>query len=117
MHTLALRRALIAGLALALVLAQALGFMHRVVHGPQAHLSSSASVSATPHGWVADLFASHEDDSSCRLLDALGHDAAPVAQLVVLPLALPSFVVATLQGECLARWRALFDARGPPAIR
>ena len=117
MRSIALRRALLAGLAFALVMAQALGFMHRVVHGPQAHLSASASVSAAAHGWVADLFASHDDDSSCRLLDALGHDAAPVAQVVVLPLALPSFVVATLQGECLARWRALFDARGPPAIR
>jgi hypothetical protein len=115
MRSLALRRALWAWLAFALVTAQGLGFMHRIVHGPQAHLAASASA-ASPHG-VAALFASHDDDATCRLLDAMGHDAAPTAAVVILPFALPSFVVATLRGECLARWRALFDARGPPAIR
>jgi hypothetical protein len=108
---MALRRALFAWLALALLAAQSLAFMHRVVHGPQAQ-ATAPSVS-----WTASLFAGHDDDSSCRLLDAVGHDAAPAHAPVVLPLAMASFVLAQRQGECLLRFTALFDARGPPAIR
>jgi hypothetical protein len=51
------------------------------------------------------------------LLDAVGHDAAPAHAPVVLPLAMAYFVLAQRQGECLLRFTALFDARGPPAIR
>lgn len=108
---MALRRASIAWLAFALLAAQSLAFMHRVVHGPQAHLSAP-SVS-----WSASLFANHDDDSTCRLFDAVGHEAAPALALVVLPLAIPSFVLALRQGECLLRFSAFFAARGPPPIR
>lgn len=106
-----LRRALVAWLAFALVAAQALAFMHRVVHVPGVQ-AAKPSVS-----WTATLFSHHQDDSSCRLYDAVGHDMAPAATLAVLPLAVPAFVLAVQQGECLARFSALFDARGPPAIR
>lgn len=112
-----LRRALLAWLAFALVAAQSLAFMHRVVHGPQAQLSSVSQVSQTHASWTAALFANHDDDSSCRLFDALGHDAAPSAPVVVLPLALPAFTLLLQQHECIFRFSALFDARGPPPIR
>jgi len=36
---------------------------------------------------------------------------------VVLPLLLPAATLACLQGEAVARWVALFEARGPPAAR
>jgi hypothetical protein len=36
---------------------------------------------------------------------------------VVLPALLPAAVFLYLEGEVLARWVALFDARGPPSAR
>lgn len=112
-----LRRALLATLALTLVLAQAIGLMHRIVHGPQAQRAPAGIVAQAADGWQQALFANHDDDSSCRLLDALGHDAAPLAGIALLPLALPLAVLVFLQGEWLARFSAQFDARGPPALR
>lgn len=94
---------------LALVMAQVAGFMHRVVHAP--HAGSSA---AHVHNWVHDLFAAHEDDSTCRLLDSASLDTAgfPVAPI---PLAVPvCFDVALREGEALARRADLFEARAPP---
>ncbi len=41
----------------------------------------------------------------------------PAVALLSLPMALPSLLVAIFQGEALARWAALFDARGPPLTR
>jgi hypothetical protein len=38
----------------------------------------------------------------------------PAVALMALPVVLPSFAVAIFAGEALARWAALFDARGPP---
>jgi hypothetical protein len=37
--------------------------------------------------------------------------------LVVLPVLLPIGHFRYLQGEAIARWVALFDARGPPSTR
>jgi hypothetical protein len=34
-----------------------------------------------------------------------------------LPVIAPAFFLQWFQGEFLARWAALFDARGPPPIR
>jgi hypothetical protein len=36
---------------------------------------------------------------------------------LALPVLLPSATFAYLQGEAIARWVALFDARGPPSTR
>jgi hypothetical protein len=41
----------------------------------------------------------------------------PGVPLVVLPMVLPSATFAYLQGEAIARWIVLFDARGPPFAR
>ena len=110
-------------LACAMLLAQTLGFMHGVVHGPYMATGStvrvtlqSASETGEPSGnWVDALFSSHRGDNDCRLFDQASHgSAAPQVAALALPVVLPSFVVAIFQGEALARWAALFDARGPP---
>src|SRR4051812_21869256 len=111
---MALRRFLLAWLAFALVAAQGLAFMHRVVHVPHAQASQASQAKASP---IAALFAHHEDDSTCRLFDAVGHDAVASHPAILLTLALPAFILDTLQGECLARFSAQFEARAPPAIR
>ncbi len=126
-------------LAAAMLLAQLLGLMHGVVHGPQAHLhahvhselgSAHAShdhddhdhsaITQDEHGsnWLESLFSSHGDDSDCRLFDQASHgQAAPTFPLLSLPLALSSVAFDISRGEALARWAALFDARGPPSSR
>lgn len=125
-------------LAASLLLAQLLGLMHGVVHGPQAHLHSHSHLhshqdshhpehAALAHaeepaegegGWLASLFASHDGDSDCRLFDQASHgQAAPALPMLSLPLVLSSLAFDISRGEALARWAALFDARGPPSTR
>ena len=123
-------------LAVALLLAQLLGLMHGVVHGPQAHVHSHSHVHHDGHqhqqehfalahaeeegegGWLASLFSSHDDDSDCRLFDQASHgQAAPAFPMLNLPLVLSSVAFDISRGEALARWAALFDARGPPSTR
>lgn len=116
------RRGLLWLAVFALVAAQALGLMHRVVHAPLAsvhtHGHDHAAQAHEDHGnGVAGLFAGHDDDSTCRLFDPLNHDGAPCVPAVVLPAILASFFLDVFQGEFLARWAALYDARGPPALR
>jgi hypothetical protein len=105
-----------------MLLAQTLGFMHGVVHGP--HMATSSNVPITLQSadeacepsanWVGALFSSHHGDNDCRLFDQASQGAAPQLAALALPVVLPSIAVAIFQGEALARWAALFDARGPP---
>jgi hypothetical protein len=102
-------------LAFVLVAAQALAFMHRIAHVPHADEAAVAQGDAHGHesGWLAQLFAGHDADS-CRLIDSLGQGGLaaatpPCAALVPALYRLPLWA-----GEALARWAALFDARGPP---
>lgn len=124
-------------LAASLLLAQLLGLMHGVVHGPQAHLHSRphvhhdasfvqvshdhghpADAEAEDGGWLATLFSSHDGDPDCRLFDQASHDqVAPTLPMLSLPLVLSSLAFDISRGEALARWAALFDARGPPFTR
>jgi hypothetical protein len=129
-------------LAIVLVAAQALGLMHRIVHGPQVPAGYEAvagghAQDSTDHhhghghghghdhdhdhgsgsGWIAQLFSGHGDDSTCRLFDPLNHDALPAVPVLALPMVLAPLVFLLLQGGFVARWSALFDARGPPALR
>jgi hypothetical protein len=118
-------RAILVVLAIALWFAGTLGVMHRSLHVPG--LASASSVAATVqanksghvhagHG-VVSLFGDHTD-AECRLYDQLSHGSSvPGVPLVVLPMLLPSATFAYLQGEAIARWVALFDARGPPSTR
>lgn len=123
-------------LAAALLLAQLLGLMHGVVHGPQAHIHAHSHAHHGSHhqehaalahaeeagegegGWLASLFSSHDGDSDCRLFDQASHgQAAPTFPMLSLPLALCTVAFDISRGEALARWAALFDARGPPSTR
>lgn len=118
------RRAAWGYLALVLLLAPMLGLMHGLIHGAvdshhaaPAHLAQ-ADGSGHAHGWLADLFSAHADDSDCRVYDQLCHgDAVPALPLMALPWVLTAFVFLFLQGEALARRAALFEARGPPLTR
>ena len=112
-------------LALAILTAQALGFMHGVTHSPASYAGAAIRPAATGQpvgsavkGKLELLFSSHASDAQCRLFD---HAALSGAALQAVPLALPvlvpPFAVAIFQGEALARWAALFDARGPPSTR
>ncbi len=97
-------------LALALVAAQALGLMHQVVHAQHDH--------GHEQGGIAALFDSHEEGGlECRLFDPLNHDAPPAITSLVLPVVTAFFFLDRFDGEFLARWAALFDARGPPFLR
>lgn len=133
-----LRRWFLWWMAAALVAGPALGHMHRIVHGPHAHAhehgpqagAGHATHEAKPahdaheargghdlHG-VAALFGVHDDDSTCRLFDQLGHaDALPGVPLLALPLLLVPFLFRRFQRDAVARRAAPFDARGPPALR
>lgn len=119
-------------LVFALLLAQMLGLMHGVVHGSQMQALSSGqehqhvhdhdhdqgSYAGHGNGWLESLFSSHDANSDCRLFDQASHgNAAPALPALSLPILLSSFVVDIPQGEALARWAALFDARGPPLTR
>lgn len=115
-------RALLCMLAFALWFATTLGLVHRTIHG---HADSHAPVVAVveeagaghgAHGLSA-LFGTHTD-AECRLYDQLSHGPAALGvPAVVLPALLPAAVFLYLEGEVLARWVALFDARGPPPAR
>ena len=113
-------RALAVVLAVALWFAGTLGLMHRSLHVPglPAAAAQAAQIVHKHAGHhLASLFGDHTD-AECRLYDQLAHgSAAPGVPLVVLPMLLPSATFAFLQGEALARWVALFDARGPPSSR
>lgn len=128
--------------ALALVAAQVLGLMHQMVHQQLygggaaerlAHTSEHARADysgherdhardhdhADDHGthWIAALFSAHSDDSSCRLFDPLQHEGLLMLPALLLPSVLAARFIDFSKGECLARWAALYDARGPPFLR
>ena len=132
---------LLAGcLAVVLVLTQTLGLIHGVTHAEvfaaaaghshavadqdhhadhdrDDHQHTDHDLKAAPaSGLVAAVFASHEQDSDCRLFDQCSQGAG-VANVLrqSLPVVTPPFEVAVFQGNALARWAALFDARGPPS--
>ncbi|WP_422087550.1 hypothetical protein [Variovorax sp.] len=105
-----------------------LGLVHATLHvpGDRAWAVAAATAAADPsarhspaqrHGWIHALFGD-KTDAECRLYDRLSHGfSMPGVPLVVLPMVLPSATFAYLQGEAIARWIVLFDARGPPLAR
>jgi hypothetical protein len=116
------------GLALVLLLSQTLGLLHGIAHGPAQPGEAPVAVAFAPPaaGHAADSFlnhlfsghAHHESDPDCRLYDQSGHvDAMPGLPVLVLPLVLAPFVFSVLSGLAVARWHALFQARGPPLVR
>ena len=116
-------RLLVSALALALLLSQSLGQLHAIKHGALAgtqhavgaHESQQSHQAHHDGGFLEQLFSSHSSSTDCRLYDQLRDSCVmPAVALMALPVVLPSFAVAIFQGEALARWAALFDARGPP---
>lgn len=114
MMTRTARRRLLWLVLFALLAAQTLGVIHRVVH-PAHSVHASAAKSAA--GVLVNLFPSH-DGAACQLFDQMcqGGFAPQLAQLPPAVL-LPSLLVSWFQDAILARWSALFEARGPPSIR
>lgn len=116
---MALRRWLLAWVLFALVCAQALGFMHRVVHAPlgasagAAQAAQADGASPAAHSWVAALFGGH-DDPGCRLLDAGGQCGVPTVHLAAVHLPPAGGFLATPETRFVARPTAAFQARGPP---
>ncbi len=124
-------------LTLALLIAPLLGLMHGLVHGVQfdehvVHLAQLSTDEGDAHdqghahdhdvqpgaNWLSDLFSAHADDADCRVFDQLCHgDASPALPLLALPTVLTPLGLVFLQGEVIARWAALFEARGPPLTR
>lgn len=113
----------------ALWFATTLGLVHGVMHGGVAAAGTPVTVMHGAHAHGADghghghghglaaLFGDHSD-AECRLYDQLSHGPAVLGvPLVLLPVALPAATFAWLEGEAIARWIALFDARGPPSTR
>jgi hypothetical protein len=129
-------RAIAIALVVALWFAGTLGLIHRSLHVPglgqataaaqashaedaRGHAAHAAQASHLPHvsHGIASLFGAHTD-AECRLYDQLSHGSGALGvPTVVLPVLLPSATFAYLQGEAIARWVALFDARGPPSTR
>ncbi len=120
---------------LAVWLASTLGLVHRTLHVPEAHytampvlsmaeadavLAQKAAAAAHKARHAHGLFALFGDHSvsDCNLYDQFAGWHVPMSvPPVVLPIVLPAATFAWLQGEALARWVALFDARGPPSTR
>ena len=97
-------------LVVALLWTQGLGLWHRQVHSG---LSQATHSTAS----VGKLFSNHQSDTDCRLFDQLSHADGATALLAVAPalLALPEILRAS-HGLAVARWHALFQARGPPSV-
>ena len=115
-------------LALALLMVPLMGLMHGIVHDsshglPTAGVKATAQRHAHGHqdehkGWSDALFASHETAADCLVFDQLCHaDAVHFMPPAALPITLSSLVLVTLAGDFIARWAALYQARGPPSAR
>lgn len=122
----AAHRAGVLALLLAFVLAQSLGWIHRGLHGAtgafttsaaSAHALAVAPATVQAGSAFAGLFGSHADASDCRLFDAVAQPGCTPAGVVLADLAFPAALFAAAHGDFVARWRALFDARGPPLSR
>ena len=134
-------------LALALLMVPLFGLMHGIVHGfshgqptagmnastqPRSHgydagrvheatvdaLAGLNPTSSSHKSWSETLFTGHATAADCLVFDQLcGAQALHFLPLQVLPTTLPSFVLVTLAGDFIARWAALYQARGPPSAR
>ncbi len=126
-------------IALALLMVPLMGLMHGIVHGlshglPAAVVGATAqhraqtrvelvqvgvvTVDVDVTRWSKKLFGGHDNASDCLVFDQLCHAQALHSQLAqALPILLPHVVLVTLAGDFIARWAALFQARGPPSAR
>ena len=107
--------------AVAMLLAQSVGLLHRAAgQATQIHTQSSIQHDVARHDgdFLGKLFAAHASDADCQIFDQLSlSDAASALLAVGLSLALTSALCTLLQGLASARWHAQFQARGPPLSR
>lgn len=122
-RTAAHRLAVLALLA-AFVLAQALGWIHRGLHGesgPSWRAAGTAHELSEPGGAEGGifeaLFGSHADASDCRLFDVVAQPAMASAKPALAPLGPSTALLLASHAGFVVRWCALFDARGPPPSR
>ena len=123
----ALRRILtplIFAILVLMLLAQALGLVHRIAHSPAPLRAVAASFDAQPSAtaglplarWVQALLPAHDSDRSCQLFDQLTHaDVAIGAMPSVGSHSFGDVPQATHRASRLAAQAAGFLARGPPA--
>jgi hypothetical protein len=83
--------------------------------------SESLTATADPEparSWLERLFKHKAGDRDCRIFDKLCHGpAAPAAGMLNLSFALPmAALLLAQQGDFVAGWTTLFDARGPPRV-
>ena len=115
-------------LALVLLWSQSLGLLHGIVHGQSQASGAGASAwqvganVVTPEpgadSFFSRPFSGHDRAADCRLYDQSSHfDAMPGVPMLALPLVLLPVVYCVCPGLVLARWHALFQARGPPLVR
>lgn len=120
-----LHRAVLAVLlVLALVGVQNLGLWHRMVHFEQSHPAKLSTAHAKGHHSTSAADASgkpffnHQTGTDCQLFDQLSHtDGVAAADLVALGLVAIPHILRASHGLAVARWHALFQARGPPHLR
>jgi hypothetical protein len=116
-------------LVVALLWAQMLGLVHRVLHAPAplasvpvlvklVPASQALQQAVTPSGLLDHLFSSARGDSDCRVYDQLGlADALPSVAVLSLQVPVPTtHEIASRPAECRSGV-FLFEARGPPAVR
>jgi len=118
--TLRFKRALIASVLLAFVLAQALGLMHRIVHAPfvsHGLVHASAEAPQAEVSWVKALFAGHDNERGCDLYDQSSHaDLACGDAPSLAPQGQSTGTEQLHPGWQLAAQAAGFLARGPPTL-
>jgi len=111
-----LRGPLAAALVCALLLTQALGWLHRAVHAHEPHLGAVAHAAERPAGGLlSGLFAHHDDAADCQAFDQLSHaDAAAASVIEADPLRMAGPMVLGRPGSVVAVQAAGYLARGPP---
>jgi hypothetical protein len=91
---------------------------HGHSHADAANSHASPNQATSHQGWSEALFAGHDKAADCLVFDQLcSADVLHFLPSQALPTALTSVVLVTLAGDFIARWAALFQARGPPSAR
>lgn len=111
-------------LVLLLLWTQSIGLWHRVVHTDTSHPAqrwmgqASVTDARQAPSIATKLFSNHHADTDCQFFDQLSHADGVSATLSI---AMGFLVLAELQRAshalAVARWHALFQARGPPSVR
>jgi disulfide bond formation protein DsbB len=104
-------------LILCLLLSQTLGLVHSIEHAQ--HHSKPVTVQATQQTDVDhnDLFAGHNEETTCQLYDQLSLGGALVGNVATLSQATPESMHMASVGQCnYTHQRSLVQARAPPAV-